>query len=387
MRKGGDQHKLATWVGLGLLAGRMTARPGGRAEPLARPPSEPPSPPLPKRAARLFPGHFSMVMGTGIVSVDAAMLGWRQIGLALFAVNIAAWLLFWALGLLRIGLEPRGTLRALRGHESGAAFLAVVAGTAVFGTQFSALHIAGWALAPLFGMAGALWWITVYGFLSGVTEGETKPGLEHGFNGEWLFIVVATESLASLGASLIRHAATPPAGLVFMCYMLVLSGGVYYFFIGSIILYRFGFAPMRPKDITGPWWISQSAAALVVLAGCKLIAIPGLKIGTFAINQLLPPIVTLFWADASFWIPLVALMFAWKYLKTRKLPAYSVSFWSVVFPIGMYAAATLKLASTFAIPFLHPLGYAFFWIALVIWAVSLMAAAGHLVRSVRTHPA
>lgn len=323
---------------------------------------------------RLFPSHFVLVMATGIVSVDAALLGHRRIGLALFAVNVAAWLLLWGAGLARLAIEPRALLHSLARHRTGPAFLALVAGTAILGTQLPPLQLGQWAAAPLFALAAALWWGTIYGFFAGVSEGRLKPGLEHGFSGEWLLMVVATESLASLGADLLRHQAVPHPGFAFICYVLVLSGGVLYLFLGSLTIYRFAFVAMTPRDISGPWWISEGAAAITVLAGAKLMAVPGLMIGTFSLRALLAPIVVVFWADATFWIPLLVVLFAWKFLIRRQGLRYAHSLWAIVFPLGMFSADTLHLDNTYGLGFLHPVGRVFFWIAFVCWVATMAGA-------------
>ena len=100
---------------------------------------------------------------------------------------------------------------------------------------------------------------------------------------------------------------------------------------------------MPPEDVTGSWWINAGAAAVTtVLAGGKLMG-SGLSIGPFPLRDLLSPIVVAFWADATFWIPLLLLLFAWKHLIRRRMFRSVLAQWSVVFPLGMYCAATLEL--------------------------------------------
>src|SRR5512140_1867580 len=55
---------------------------------------------------RLSPAYFGMVMGTGIVSIAAHLLGMSWIALALFAFNIGAPLVSWPLNLLRTPPYP-----------------------------------------------------------------------------------------------------------------------------------------------------------------------------------------------------------------------------------------------------------------------------------------
>ena len=62
---------------------------------------------LARRVGGAFPSAFAFVMATGIISVDAIQVGSEQIGLALLAINITAWLLLWLTGFIRAFLGPR----------------------------------------------------------------------------------------------------------------------------------------------------------------------------------------------------------------------------------------------------------------------------------------
>ncbi len=127
-------------------------------------------------------------------------------------------------------LGGRALARDLARHETGPGFLTLAAGTAVLGSQLAAFQAASWAIVPLFALAMLAWWITLYGFLTGVTKGSIKPSLERGLSGQWLLLVVATQALASLGADLLqggrqarrcwRSSATPGccwAGCIICC--------------------------------------------------------------------------------------------------------------------------------------------------------------------------
>ena len=345
-----------------------------------RPEAPPPPPPsLPQRFSTLFPNTFAMVMATGIIAIDALHIGRTRIGWALFATNMGAWLMLWLAGFVRAALNPRGLARGLVHHETGPGYLTLVAGTAVLGSDFGAFHLATSAVVPLFALSVALWWIVQYGFLAGVTEGRAKPPLESGFSGQWLLVVVATQAVASLGADVLWEHGGPP-GLAFVCYAWVLLGCAYYLMLGAIVLLRFAFIPMPPEDLTGPWWINEGSAAVTVLAAGKLMAVPGLAVGGFALRGLLSPLVVVFWADATFWIPLLVVLFAWKHLVRLGTLGYAVTLWSVVFPLGMYCAATLELETAYGLGFLHPVARAFFWVAFLVWCATF---AGALVRGGR----
>jgi tellurite resistance protein TehA-like permease len=321
----------------------------------------------------LFPGYFALVMATGIVSITARNLGHHGIGWALFSCNILAYLLFWTAGLFRLVTDGSGMLREITHHETGAGFLTIVAGTSVLGSEFATFQLAAWVVPVLFAAAVLFWWGFLYAFLAGVFERPRKPSLEAGFSGQWLLVVVATESLAVLGADILRQFDGPPA-LAFACYAWVLLGAVFYLLLEAVVLYRFAFVPMSPDEVTGPWWINEGAAAITVLAGTKLMAMSGLHVGQFAMRDLLAPLMVALWAEATFWIPLLLLLFAWKHMVRHRLLRYAPDQWSVVFPLGMYAAATLQLGQAYDLPFLHFVPAGFFWVALLAWVMAFVGA-------------
>lgn len=324
--------------------------------------------------ATLFPRYFAAVMATGIISVAARRLGHVEIAIALLACNVLAYPLLCLAGLVRIVQAPRHVLRELTHHETGPGFFTIAAATGVLGSQLAALGLAGWLLPWLFGAAVLAWAVVIYAFLAGVTEGRDKPPLEWGLSGTWLLMVVATQSLAVLGSDVLRGTG-PSQPLALFCYACALLGGLYYVLLSAMVFYRFAFVPMTAAEVSGPWWINEGAAAITTLACAELMEVPGLHVGAFALRPLLAPVVLAFWADATFWIPLLLLLFAWKHLVRRRKLRYAPDQWSVVFPLGMYATATSWYGAVMRLPFLTPIAAAFFWIALLAW---IAAAAGAL---------
>ena len=58
------------------------------------------------------------------------------------------------------------------------------------------------------------------------------------------------------------------------------------------------------------------------------------------------------WAWASWWIPALVLMWLWRYWAHRLRLTYESSFWSLVFPLGMYGAASFELGRAIDQPWL-----------------------------------
>ncbi len=96
-------------------------------------------------AGRIAPGHFAVVMATGILSVDARLLGQELISLVLLAVAGAIYLGLVALVAARLVRSP-ARLVTLPEPAVGFEALTFVAGTGVLGSR---LMLDGWQAVPL----------------------------------------------------------------------------------------------------------------------------------------------------------------------------------------------------------------------------------------------
>jgi tellurite resistance protein TehA-like permease len=85
----------------------------------------------------------------------------------------------------------------------------------------------------------------------------------------------------------------------------------------------------------------------------------------------------LFWATATWWIPMLLILGTWRHVYRRFPLRYDPLYWGAVFPLGMYTVATFRLAYVIDAPYLLPIPRVFLYVALAAWTV---AAAGLLRR-------
>jgi tellurite resistance protein TehA-like permease len=216
-----------------------------------------------------------------------------------------------------------------------------------------------------------LWVGLVYCFFAATTTGATKPPLTAGLDGTWLLIVVAPQSSAILGVQ-IAGGFSSPVIIIFASLSLYLLGGAFYLVIITFIIYRWIFEPMAPEQLTPSYWINMGAAAITTLAGARLSSAvvfdPVLAVTRgYIIGETL-----LFWSIASWWIPLLAGLTVWPHLIRRFRLVYQFDYWSLVFPLGMYAAATLSFTQTIGAEFLAAVPGFFFSAAIVAWCLTFV---------------
>jgi tellurite resistance protein TehA-like permease len=322
------------------------------------------------------PGHFAFVMATGIVSIAAHLLEVPLVPAALLALNSVAYFALLAITLARLLWYPSALLRDMADHAVGPTSLTLIAATSVLGTQFALLTPHPEVALLLWLSAVLLWVILLYGFFLAMTLANPKPPIERGLGGAWLLVAVSTESLSVLGTAVADLLPRPEVG-IFGCFCFFLLGGMFYAIFISLIVYRWLFFDMTAAMLTPPYWINMGAVAITTLAGADLMLYAQGHPGILGFLPFLSALTTGFWAVATWWVPLLAAITTWRHAVERIPLAYDPQYWSMVFPLGMYTAATAVYARATGYGFLLPIPQLFVWIALAAW---LATFAGLLLR-------
>jgi tellurite resistance protein TehA-like permease len=324
----------------------------------------------------LSSSSFAVVMATGIVSIGARLLGVGAVDVALLAVNVVAYVALWVLTALRVARHRRALLGDLTDHQRAVGFLTIVAGTCVLGAQMVVIaHSPALATALLIA-GGILWLVLIYTIFTALTIKPDKPSLAEGINGGWLLAVVSTQSIAVLIALLSSHWHQPlRLHANFVALSMWLWGGMLYIWIVSLIFYRYTFFRFSPADLAPPYWINMGAMAISVLAGSLLLSnapdAPFLR----SLRPFLEGFTVFYWATGTWWIPMIAILAVWRY-GYRRLPlTYDTLYWGAVFPMGMYAVATFRMADAMSLRFLDFIPHVFFWIALAAWVLTFAGMA------------
>ncbi len=344
----------------------------------AEPAPQPESPRVSPIAA-LFPGYFALVMATGIIAIAARQQTIDWLADILYIVATLAYAALAVLVVARLVVYPRRLFADLTSHAKGFGFLTIVAGTNVLASASAIIH--GW-----WTVAEVLWWcslplyvVLVYTALIADVLRDDKPALGAGINGSWFLLTVSTESIAVSGALLLGH--DPSDFLAFVCIAAFCLGLVLYLIVMTLVFLRWTFQSLEPTEADPPAWIAAGAVAITVLAGSNLLAARTVSPRVDRLGPLIEGFITLAWATATFWFPVMVAIGVWRHIVRHVPLRYHPSYWALVFPLGMYGAATYKMRAVIQLEQLEWAPKVTLAVALAAWVAAFIGLTGQGARA------
>ncbi|MFG3258893.1 tellurite resistance/C4-dicarboxylate transporter family protein [Streptomyces sp. NPDC048172] len=313
----------------------------------------------------LAPACFAPVMATGIVSraLDQAA-GARQAAALLFGAALALHLVLLTATVAR-AVRHRDRLAAdLREPARFFGAFTLVAATGVLASRLATGPLRG-VTAALLPPAAALW---VALALTGVRLLRTHgAAATRGADGTWFLATVGLQSLVLTLTAVAHGPAADRAALAGW-----LAGTCLYAVTLCCVVRRLLRHPPGPAQLAPSYWIVMGAAAISLLAGCGVRVRPVVSVGLVAL-----------WGWATLLVVPLLAPGAWRHVRHRIPVRYEPALWGMVFPLGMYATATARLATTRDVPALRPWAEGMAWCAAAAW---LGVTALLLVRAVRRGP-
>jgi tellurite resistance protein TehA-like permease len=332
----------------------------------------------------LHPGYFALVMATGIVSVGLNDIGLTVPSVVLMWTATLSYAVLVVLTVVRAARFPAGLTADFTDPRRGFGFFTFVAGTDVLGVRLAGAGHARLALAFL--VVGGLAWL-VLGYLvpwTAVLGRADRPVLPAA-NGTWFIWVVASQSVAVLAATLEPTTGGHRRELALLAVFSWSVGVFLYAGVGTLVAARLLLYPVRPADLTPPYWVAMGATAITVLAGARIVQMADAPM-VDATRGLVAGASALFWAFGTWLIPALVAAGWWRHVVHRVPLRYEAPLWSIVFPLGMYAVAGLFIGRADNLPIVALIGRQELWVAASVWALTSAAMLAHLVHTLVLAP-
>lgn len=332
--------------------------------------------------ATLYPGYFALVMATGIISNAFYLEHYRGLSNVLLTINLVAYPTLWLMTLSRVVWFRKALWADLLDPRLVFSFFTIVAATDVLGVGLALRGLTP-AAVSLWLLAFVLWVVLIYLSFGVLTFLNTAHGANV-VHGGWLIAIVGTESLVILGAVIAPHVGDHQQSLLVLIHMLWGVGLSLYGIFITLFAYRIFFFDVAPEDITPLLWVVMGAAAISTNAGSVLILTDTGIAFLQSMRPFIDGVTLIMWAWATWWIPLLMLFGFWKHVVRRIPLTYTPMFWSLVFPLGMYALASLRLSLAADFAPLRLISGAMIWIALGAWILTAAGLAASFMRGGRT---
>lgn len=335
-------------------------------------------PPIRFEVGRLAPGYFAAVMGTGIVSIGLHDVGLLIPSAALMWITVVLFVVLWVLYIWRAISFWDRVVADLRDPEKAFAYFTVVAAADVLGVRLSQ---EGWApvAASLFLFAALIWF--VFGYVLPWQVMMTRDGkvILAGANGTWFVWAVASQSLAVGMGQLRPQDGSELAQWIGLLAVLAWSVGVIlYAAMAVMVLLRVVQYGVTPQQFEPPYWVAMGALAIAVVAGAGIVQMDHTPL-VDAVRPLIAATVVIFWVFCLWLIPLLVGAGIWRHVLHRVPLRYVPSLWSMVFPVGMIAVASISLGKADALPAADVVGEVALVVAVIVWGTVFAGLVHHLV--------
>lgn len=320
----------------------------------------------------LPPASFAFVMATGIVSSALAEVHQKVLSLILLVIAIIGGVVLLVASGWRLSAYRGEVLRDARNPTRAFGFFTTVAAANVVGIRLATAGHPAPAMI-LAGAAVAAWLLLTYAVPGALMLGPQPGPVAAEVNGTWFLWVVGTQSVAAAAATLGDRSPGLATAMAPIAVALWGVGVMLYLILAGLVTLRLLTAPSNPQTFSPAYWIYMGATAITVLVGARILALPPELPILRATAAVVAGLTYVLWAFGTWWIPLLVVFGVWRHVIRGEPVRYEAGLWSMVFPLGMYAAASILYGRTENLGFMVWIGQVEVWVALLAWAAVTVA--------------
>jgi len=313
---------------------------------------------------RLNPAYFAMVMGTGIISIDALALKYILLSNILFYLDLLFYVILFIFLFIRIIIYFNDFLNDLKDHSVMFGYFTFVAGSGTLGARALLSHY-NYIAGSLLIITIISWIIINYFIWPDLFLNNNAKDINSTFNGGWFLGTVGTEatSIISAGGYILYH----NVNLLLFSLLFWSIGLVIYIIFTVLSVYRLGFYNTNTDTIPPTYWIALGAGAITTFAGFNLLSDAKSISFISYYSPFISGFSTLLWGWETWWYPVILILGIWRFGVKRFTLKYDPLMWSSVFVAGMYTRATIAVQTVFKLEFNAYLIDITFWGAFILW--------------------
>lgn len=321
--------------------------------------------------ADLTPGYFAGVMGTGIVSIGAALIGLELISTALFWCTVIFYVILLILNAWRLAVYRDRVAADLNNATRAFGFFTFIAATNVLSAVLLNTHFATLAMI-LLAVSIVAWLVLGYVIPWLAMLGSGRHATLQDANGTWFIWVVASQSIAVVASGLGSSEPDLQGALAIISVMTWAVGIALYIACAIFVTLRVMLYGVKPVDLAPSYWVTMGALAITVVAGARIVEMQDAPMINVT-RALVAGLSVIFWSFATWLIPVLIGAGIWRHWRHRVPLRYEPGLWSFVFPMGMYAVASISLGRADSLPIVEAIGHGWFWLSLAVWAAVFVA--------------
>jgi tellurite resistance protein TehA-like permease len=321
------------------------------------------------------PDVFAAVMATGILSIAAGKHHYTRISDTLGVLASLGLVVLVALviviGAGRGAVKRRIALWDFTDPDVTLRLFTFVAACAVLDSRLASYRV----VVQMLGVVALSSWLVLMALTTRNMSARPPAALRDRAHGAWELASVGTSGLAIVATQVARH--TPEHWSFGVAVPVWVVGLCIYGLMTWLILWR-AVAERPDRDGFEPdSWILMGGLAIATLAGDN---IHSLAPAWLAPMVRVVTVVT--WVAATLWIPPLIYFGLQRINRRPGMLQFAGVWWAMVFPLGMYSAATDAMAAEIGQRSLSTVSLVFFWVALATWLIVVIAGLFRLRRAV-----
>ncbi|MGH3541987.1 MAG: tellurite resistance/C4-dicarboxylate transporter family protein [Mycobacterium sp.] len=308
------------------------------------------------------PDVFAAVMATGILSIAARKHHYSTLSDVLGVVASVGLVVLVVTVVVAAGAKRRIMFWDLTDPDVTLRLFTFVAACAVLDTRLSSNVV----VLRVLGVVALSAWLALIVLTARNMSAHRWVALRDHAQGAWELASVGTSGLAIVMAQASYY--TGHRWWLMIAVFIWLAAIVIYALMTWLILWR-AVAERQDRDGFEPdTWILMGALAIATLAGDHLDS----QVSGWP-DAAVRAVTMVTWLAATLWIPPLIYFGLHRISQRPEALQFAGVWWSLVFPLGMYSAASHAMAAELGLRSMQTVSLVFFWNAVAVWLIVVVA--------------